>query len=75
MPSNTIDVEFKRYYSLLNHSQKESIVKLLKSFVQSDKETGSSIEDYNADIDRAIAEYERGEVLPHDEVVNMAKKW
>lgn len=75
MPANTIDMEFKKYYSLLNKSQKESVIKLLKSFITTGKENGSTIEDYNADIDRAIAEYKRGKVLSHDAVVKMAKKW
>lgn len=48
---------------------------MLKSFVQGNKKNGPSIEDYNEDIDLAIAEYKKGDVLSHDAVVKMAKKW
>lgn len=75
MSSNTVDIKFNKYYSLLNKSQKESVIQMLKSFVQGNKKNGPSIEDYNEDIDHAIAEYKKGDVLSHDAVVKMAKKW
>ena len=75
MAANTIDIEFNKYYSLLNQSQKESVIKMLKSFVQGSADERQTVDEYNADIDKAIAEYKRGETLPHDVVEKMAKKW
>jgi len=75
MPVSTLDLEFKKYYSLLNKSQKESVIKMLKSFVQGGSDERQTIEEYNADIEQAMAEYKRGETLPHDAVEKLAKKW
>lgn len=75
MSANTLDIEFNKYYSLLNKSQKESVIKMLKSFVQGSKEQTASIEEYNADIDRAIAEHKKGETISHEAVTKLAKKW
>ncbi len=36
---------------------------------------GSSIEDYNKEIEEGEAEIERGEFFSHEEVVAMSKSW
>lgn len=75
MAATTLDVELKKYYSLLNTDQKKSVIKMLKAFVQADNRREETIDDYNADIEKAIAEYKKGEVMSHEAVLKMAKKW
>ena len=75
MAATTLDVEFKKYYSLLNTDQKKSMVKMLKAFVQADNSREETIDNYNADIEKAIAEYKKGEVMSHGAVLKMTKKW
>lgn len=74
---NTIDQELYRYFTQLNEAEKKSVLQLLKTFVKGRKQNPEriSIEQYNQEIDEALAEVERGEVYTHEEVVKMAKDW
>ena len=51
-----------------------AVYALLKTYNNDNNEL-VDLAEYNNDIDRAIEEYKRGEVLPHEAVVKMAKKW
>lgn len=76
MTAQTLDNEFKKYYSLLNSSQKEIIINLLKAFVHPKEfDEPVNIEQYNIEIDEAMEEIKRGESYSHEEVVKISKKW
>ena len=71
-----IEQEMNTYFMQLNLAEKKSVVEMIKTFLQGrNKEQYISIEDYNNDIDEAMAEIARGEGVSHEEVVKMAKKW
>jgi len=76
MTAQKLDNEFKKYYSLLNSSQKEIIINLLKAFVHPKEfDEPVNIEEYNIEIDEAMEEIKRGESYSHEEVVKISKKW
>lgn len=61
---------------MLNSSQKEIIISLLKAFVQPvENNEHISVEQYNEEIDEAMEEIKRGESFTHEEVVKMSKEW
>jgi len=53
------------------------VLQMLKTFLNGRKENaeGISVEQYNREIDEAMAEVEKGEVYTHEEVVKMSKNW
>lgn len=75
--ANTLEKEWKNYFSQLNEAEKKSVMLMLKTFLQKrEVEAGRiSIEQYNKEIDEAMEEVERGEVYSHEEVVKMSKDW
>ena len=73
MAVHTADSELNKYWPLLTSIQKECIVSVIKSFVE--PTAGVSLEQYNKEIDEAMARVEAGEFYTHDEVKKMAKEW
>lgn len=73
MAAPSIDSEFNRYWSLLTPVQKESLLSVIRSFVIPRERI--SLEDYNKEIDEAIARVEAGEFYTQEEVEKMAKEW
>ena len=71
MPS--LDNELMYYWAKLNVAQKESILSVIKSFVQPEERI--SIEQYNKEIDDAIARVESGEFYTQEDVEKMSKEW
>lgn len=47
---------------------------MLKAFVQADNSRKETIDNYNADIEKAIAEYKKGEVMSHEGCTQNGKK-
>ncbi len=74
---NTTNQELHQYFMQLNAAEKKSILQMLKTFVKGrgQKIERISVEQYNQEIDEALAEVEAGEVYTHEEVVKMAKDW
>ncbi|MBS1529955.1 MAG: hypothetical protein JSU01_06590 [Bacteroidetes bacterium] len=72
-----LDRELFQYILQLDEAQKKSVLQMLKTFVKGGgkKVPRTSIEQYNKDIDEAIARVEAGEFYTHDEVRRMAKEW
>ena len=75
--ASVLDKELSSYLKQLNEIEKKSVLLMLKTFLQGRHEESVriSIEDYNREIDEAIAEAERGEVYTHQQVVEMSKHW
>ena len=73
MATPSIDSEFSRYWSLLTPVQKESLLSVIRSFVIPRERI--TLEDYNKEIDEAIARVEAGEFYTQEEVEKMAKDW
>jgi hypothetical protein len=76
MAATSINTELNRYISLLTPSQKKSVLSLIKSFVSADiAPTRISIEQYNEEIDTALAEAASGNYITQEELEKEAAKW
>jgi predicted transcriptional regulator len=75
--ADILDKEMYSYFTRLNEAEKKSVVQMLKTFIKGrGKNTGRiSIEQYNKEIDDAMAELEKGEIYTHEEVVKISKNW
>lgn len=73
MAAHIADSELDKYWPLLTPVQKESIVSVIKSFVEPVEKF--NIEQYNKEIDEAVARVEAGEFYTHEEVERMSKEW
>jgi len=73
MGAPSLDSEFNRYWSLLTPVQKESLLSVIKSFVIPREKI--SVEQYNKEIDEAIARVEAGEFYSQEDVEKMSKEW
>lgn len=73
MAAPSLDSEFNKYWSLLTPVQKESLLSVIRSFVVPRERI--SVEQYNKEIDEAIARVEAGEFYTQEEVEKMAKDW
>ena len=73
--ANTIDQELYQYFLQLSEAEKKTVLQMLKTFVQGKKQSPEriSIEQYNQEIEEALAQVQKGEVYTHDEVVKMIK--
>ncbi|HEY4323797.1 MAG TPA: hypothetical protein VGN20_07415 [Mucilaginibacter sp.] len=75
--ANAIEQELFQYFLQLDEAEKKSVLQMLKTFVKGreKKVTHISIEQYNKEIDEAIARVEAGEFYTHEEVEKMLDKW
>ena len=74
---NVLEKQMFSYFTQLNEKQKESIIQMLKSFLNTKIENKSriSIEQYNKELDEAMEQIKKGEVYSHEKVVKMSKTW
>ncbi len=77
MAISRIDKEFLKFFSQLDESQKKSLLTMLKTLI---KTTGASehrisVEQYNSELEEAMEEIKRGDILSHEEVVKRSKGW
>lgn len=78
MSAQSLQQEFDQYWSKLSIVEKESLLAVAKNYVQlkDDNDTERvSIEQYNKEIDEAMARVDAGEFHTHEEVVEMSKNW
>jgi len=68
-----LDSELGKYWPLLTTVQKESLLSVIKSIVAPGERI--SIEQYNKEIDEAVARVDAGEFYTQEEVEKMAKEW
>lgn len=74
MAAPSLDNEMMQYWSQLSIVQKESLLGVIKSFIEQPGER-ISLEQYNKEIDEAVARVEKGEFYTQEEVEKMAKDW
>ena len=78
MSAQSLEQEFDQYWSKLSIVEKESLLAVAKNYVQLKDENDTervSIEQYNQEIDEAMARIDAGEFHTHEEVVEMSKTW
>ena len=76
MSAQSLEMEFDKYWSKLTIVEKESLLAVAKNYVQLKDDTDRiSIEQYNKEIDEAMARMDAGEFHTHEEVVEMSKTW
>jgi hypothetical protein len=73
MSAPSFENELNKYWSLLTPIQKVSILGVIKSFVEPNDRI--TIEQYNKEIDEAVARVEAGEFYTQEEVEKMSKEW
>lgn len=72
----SIDEELKECIAQLDVSQKKSILEMIKSFIKTDEELQpQTVEEYNKELEEAEAEYDRGEFITHEALLNKMKEW
>jgi hypothetical protein len=75
--AKALERELLQYILQLDEAEKKSVLQMLKTFLKGreKKLPRISIEQYNKEIDEAIARVEGGEYYTHEEVERMAKDW
>lgn len=75
--AKALERELLQYILQLDEAEKKSVLQILKTFLKGreKKLPRISIEQYNKEIDEAIARVEAGEYYTHEEVERMAKDW
>ncbi len=74
--TNALEKELHHYIRQLNEAEKLSVLQLLKTFLNGQKETADeiSIQQYNLELHEAEAEFERGEYITHEELLEQIKQ-
>jgi hypothetical protein len=76
MAATSINTELSKYLSLLTTAQKKSVLSLIKSFVTPGATSGRiSIEQYNKEIDEAMAEATAGNYITQEELEKQSASW
>ena len=75
--AKALERELFQYILQLDEAEKRSVLQMLKTFLKGRqiKAPHVSIEQYNKEIDEAIARVEKGEYYTHEEVERLAKDW
>jgi hypothetical protein len=73
MAASPLDVELSKYWPLLTPVQKESLLGVIKSFLQSPEKI--SLQQYNEQLSEAEAEYKAGNHISSDEMLQLIRKW
>ncbi len=72
----TLTIELNKYFSLLTPIQQKAVLGLLKSLVKPETDCQRiSIEQYNKEIDEAMARVEAGEFYTQEEVEKESASW
>lgn len=76
MKAGVLEREMASYFMRLNEAEKRSVLAMIKTFIQSRENNNTvDIDEYNDEIDAAMAGVEKGEFYTHEEVVAMSKNW
>lgn len=75
--ASTLEKELFSYILQLDEAEKKSVLQMLKTFLKSRAKKVSQIDinQYNKEIDEAIARVEAGDYFTQDEVEKMSKDW
>lgn len=77
MAISTTDRELLKYVAQLKEAEKQSVLQLLKTFVDGRKQTfePDTLEQYNQEIEAALAEVAAGQYITQEEMEKQAAKW
>lgn len=74
--ASTLEKELFSYILQLDEAEKRSVLQMLKTFLKGRAKTSQiDINQYNKEIDEAIARVESGDYFTQDEVEKMSKDW
>jgi hypothetical protein len=73
MSASSLDIELSQYWSKLTPIQKESLLSVIRSFT--DNPGRISIEQYNQELAEAEEEFQAGNHITSDEMLQLIKKW
>ncbi len=75
--ASVLDNELNSYFVQLNDAEKKSVLLMLKTFLRSrgEQTDKASIDQYNREIDEALAEESKGNYITQDEMEKRASKW
>jgi hypothetical protein len=74
--AHVLDKELDKYWELLDTGQKKSIISMIKSFLHpSENNERISIEQYNKEINEAMARIDEGKFTTQKELEKESKKW
>ena len=74
--AKSIDEEITQCLPQLNVKQKKTILTVVKTFMQDQKDWWDEIsEAQQKAIEKSLTEMEEGKLTPHDEVMKKYKKW
>jgi len=74
---DVLDQKLQSYFVQLNEAEKKSVLLLLKTFLatRAKVDTHISLEQYNNEIDEALAEVDVGNYITQEEMEQHAAKW
>lgn len=77
MPARSLNHKMLQYFIQLNDAEKKSVLQLIKTFLNSTKGNADtiSIEEYNKELAEAEAEFQNGEFITHEEMLNQMEQW
>ena len=77
MTTKSLDREINKFLPLLGTDEKKSLLSVIKSFIQLKKEETHhiSIEQYNKEIDEALAQVKAGNYSTHEEFEKEMDQW
>jgi predicted transcriptional regulator len=75
--AQALDNEIQKYLPLLGTAEKKSLLGVIKSFLSLKNEKNGSfdVKQYNNELEEAEAEYENGNFITHEEMINQIKQW
>ena len=73
MGASQLDIELSKYWSLLSPAQNKSLIELIQSFVQSPDRI--SPEQYDNELSEAEAEYQAGNHITSEEMLQLIRQW
>jgi predicted transcriptional regulator len=72
----SIEKEITEYLAILNPRQKRTVLSVVKSFAEEQKDWWDEIgKEQQKAIDEALAEMKAGKLTPHEEVMKKYSKW
>jgi hypothetical protein len=75
--ASVIDKELIHYFTRLNEPQKKSLLEMMKSFLKPGREQmqPASVEQYNTELDEAMARINKGEFTTLEELEKEMESW
>jgi hypothetical protein len=72
--TGALEKELNTYIKKLNTDQKKSLLQFIKTIFSGKEEEAMTVEQYNKELDEAVAELERGESYTHEEAIEIFKR-